>query len=150
MILSFLTYRARQTVETHIRLLLEEQSDKGVHCLRFCLHILDALLYCWKDFILIFSKCPNFQRAITPEKYGEFLLNLNQVIYSSSPISWPSFKPLAHIRFERSCWQDFVQFFSKGHNSRKGDNLDKKKIRISYFSMRNPYMKFQNPSRHGS
>ena len=39
---------------------------------------------------------------------------------------------------------------SKGHNSRKGDNSVKKKKRVSYFSMRNPYMKFQNPSVHGS
>ena len=31
-----------------------------------------------------------------------------------------------------------------GHNSRKGDNSDKKKkIWVSYFSMRNPYMKFK-------
>ena len=33
-----------------------------------------------------------------------------------------------------------------------GDNLDKKKIWVTYldtyFSMRNPYMKFQNPSMH--
>ena len=38
--------------------------------------------------------------------------------------------------------------FSKGHNSRKGDNSDKKTIQVSYFSMRNQYMKFQNPSIH--
>ena len=82
---------------------------------------------CWKDFIQIFKKCPNFQRAITAEKYGESFLNFNQVIYSSSPISWPSFKPLAQILFELSCWQDFIQIFSKGDNSRKGDNSDKKK-----------------------
>ena len=123
-----------------------------------------------------------------------------QVIYSSSPISWPSFKPLAQIIFEISCWQDFILIFSKGHDSRKGENSDKtkirvcyfswgihignfktlactvrkigirfhsdffqkgitsereitqtrKKIQVSYFSMRNPYMKFQNPSMHGA
>ena len=155
---------------------------------------------CWQ-----ILKSPNFQRAITPEKYGEVFLNFNQVTYSSSPISWPSFKPLAQILFEISCrkisfwlfqnaqifkgpwlqknkviffnfnlviyasspiswpsfkplsqilfeisWrQDFMLIFSKGHNSRKGDNSDKKKIWVSYFSM-NPYMKFQNPSMHGS
>ena len=37
-----------------------------------------------------------------------------------------------------------------GHNSRKGDISDNKKMQISYFSMRNPYMKFQNHSMHGS
>ena len=33
-----------------------------------------------------------------------------------------------------------------GHNSARGDNSDKKKIRVSFFFMKNPYMKFQNPS----
>ena len=31
-----------------------------------------------------------------------------------------------------------------------GDNSDKKKIRVIYFFMRNPYMKFQNTSMHCS
>ena len=54
------------------------------------------------------------------------------MIYLSSPINWPNFKPLAQVLFEM------------GHNSRKGDNSDKKKkIWVSYFSMRNPYMKFK-------
>ena len=30
---------------------------------------------------------------------------VNQVIYPSSPISWPSFTPLAQMVFEISCWQ---------------------------------------------
>ena len=34
-----------QTVQTQIRLLLEEQSDQGLHCLPFRLHCLDSLLY---------------------------------------------------------------------------------------------------------
>ena len=78
-----------------------------------------------------------------------FFKNLIQVIYSSSPISWPSFKPLAQILFEISCWQDFILIFSKGHNSRKGDNLEKKKYG-QLFSMRNRYTKFQNANMHGS
>ena len=47
MIISFRTDRPEQTVQTQIRLLLEEeeQSDQGLHCLQFLLHILDALLY---------------------------------------------------------------------------------------------------------
>ena len=34
------------------------------------------------------------------------------------------------------------------NNSARGDNSDKKKkkLRVSYFKTRNPYMKFQNPS----
>ena len=42
MILTFWTYR-----EANIRLLLKQQSDLGLHCLKllFCLHHLDAFLY---------------------------------------------------------------------------------------------------------
>ena len=45
MILSFRTDRSGQTVQTQIRLLLEEQSDQGLHCLPFRLHRLDSLVY---------------------------------------------------------------------------------------------------------
>ena len=45
MILSFRTERPGQTVQTQIRLLLQEQSDQGLHCLPFRLHRLDSLLY---------------------------------------------------------------------------------------------------------
>ena len=39
MILSFRTDRTGQTVQTQIRLLLEEQSDQCLHCLLFSLHL---------------------------------------------------------------------------------------------------------------
>ena len=45
MILSFWTDRSGVTVQTQIRLSLEEKSNKGLHCLQFLLHLLDALLY---------------------------------------------------------------------------------------------------------
>ena len=45
MILSFRTDMPGQTVQTQIRLLLEEQSDQGLHCLPFRLHCLGSLLY---------------------------------------------------------------------------------------------------------
>ena len=45
MILSFRTDMHGQTVHTQIKLLLEEQSDQGLHCLQFHLHQLEALLY---------------------------------------------------------------------------------------------------------
>ena len=45
MMLSFQTDMPGQTVQTQIRLLLEEQSDQGLHCLPFHLHHLDSLLY---------------------------------------------------------------------------------------------------------
>ena len=44
--LNFWTDKSGQTVQTQIRLLLlKEQSDQGLHCLLFRLHILDALFY---------------------------------------------------------------------------------------------------------
>ena len=45
MILSFRTDMPGQTVQTQIRMFLEEQSDQGLHCLPFRLHRLDSLLY---------------------------------------------------------------------------------------------------------
>ena len=41
MSLSFRTDKSGQTVQTQIRLLLEEQSDQGLHCLLFYLHLLN-------------------------------------------------------------------------------------------------------------
>ena len=43
MILNFRTDRSGQTVQTQIRLLLEEQSDQGLHCLQFHLHFFDEI-----------------------------------------------------------------------------------------------------------
>ena len=43
-----------------------------------------------------------------------------------------------------------TNILSKGKNSKIGDNWDKKKIRVTYFFMRNQNMKFQNISIHGS
>ena len=42
-ILSFRTYRSGQTVQTQISLLLEEQSDQGLHCLLFHRHLFDKI-----------------------------------------------------------------------------------------------------------
>ena len=44
----------------------------------------------------------------------------------------------------------FHPYISKGHNSGKGHNPDGGKKCVSYFFLRNPYMKFQNPSMHSS
>ena len=41
----FRTDRSEQTVQTQIRLLLEEPSDQCLHCLQFRLHLSDALLF---------------------------------------------------------------------------------------------------------
>ena len=45
-ILNIGTDRSEQTVETQIRLLLMEQSDQGLLCLLFCLHLLSTILHC--------------------------------------------------------------------------------------------------------
>ena len=73
-----------------------------------------------------------------------------QVIYSSSPISILNFNIIAQIVFEISAYKISLQLFSKGHNSRKGNNRDKKKIQDNYFFMRNPYLKFPKPCMNGS
>ena len=43
MIKSVRTDRSGQTVQTQIGLLLEEQSDQGIHCLLFRLHHFDKI-----------------------------------------------------------------------------------------------------------
>ena len=43
MILSFRTDRSGQSMQTTIRLLLEERSDQGLHCLLFHLHLFDEI-----------------------------------------------------------------------------------------------------------
>ena len=45
-ILNIDTDRSEQTVQTQIRLLLMEQSDQGLLCLLFCLHLLNTILHC--------------------------------------------------------------------------------------------------------
>ena len=45
MILRFRTDRSGETVQTQIRLILEEHPDQGLHCLQCRLHPLGAVLY---------------------------------------------------------------------------------------------------------
>ena len=66
MILSFRTDRSGQTVQTQIRLLPEEHSDQGLHCLLFHLHHFDKIflgLASLFEFKVDYSKdfwCPEF------------------------------------------------------------------------------------------
>ena len=48
-------------------------------------------------------------------------------------------------------WQalDFIQIFQRGITPEMEITQTRNKTCINYFSMRNPYMKFQNPSMHG-
>ena len=68
-----------------------------------------------------------FQNSVILSKCEVKFSKVNQVIYSSAPISTPNMKALAQILFEISCTQDFQILFSKGHNSVKEHNLDMKK-----------------------
>ena len=48
-----------QTVQTQIKLLLEEQSDQGLHCLLFHLHLFDEIprgLVSFPEFKVDYSK----------------------------------------------------------------------------------------------
>ena len=62
MILNFRTDKSGQTVQNQIRLLLEEQSDQGLHCLLFHLHHLTKYPKVW-------PLCLNF-RQITVKFSG--------------------------------------------------------------------------------
>ena len=93
-------------------------------------------------------KLINFQNSVILSKFDKKFSKVNQVIYSLAPISIPNMKALAQILFEISCTQDFQDFFSKGDNSERGHNSEKKKIWVIFFFMRNPYMKFQDTSIH--
>ena len=76
-----------------------------------------------------------FKNSVFLSKFDRKFSKVNQVIYSSAPTSY--------ILFEISCTQDFQILFSKGNNSEKKHNSDKKKIQVNYFFMRNTHMKFQ-------
>ena len=68
-----------------------------------------------------------FQNSVILSKFDKKFSKVNQVIYSLAPISIPNMKALAQILFEISCTQDFQDFFSKGDNSERGHNSEKKK-----------------------
>ena len=69
MTLSFRTDRSGQTVQTQIRLLLEEQSDQGLHYLQFCLNPLNALLYGKTSF---FKFKDDYSKVLVSENLGIF------------------------------------------------------------------------------
>ena len=66
-ILNIGTDRSEQTVQTQIRLLLMEQSDQGLLCLLFCLHLLNTTLHCkiqlfqFRTIMVIISGVPIFR-----------------------------------------------------------------------------------------
>ena len=86
---------------------------------------------------------PNLQRAINQNH--EICSKLNQVICSSSPISWPSFKPLAQTVFSKSCKFEMPKFENCHNSVKKLRNLFK---RLSDNLLIIPYQrtKFQVPT----
>ena len=66
MILSVRTDRSGQTVQTQVRLFLEEQSDQGLHCLQFPLHLLmlDSIVE---------PHCSNFRISTAVFRVSEYL-----------------------------------------------------------------------------
>ena len=90
---------------------------------------------------------PKLQRAITHEVFFRIYSKVNQVIYSSLPIHSSTFKALASTVFEIFLLTRFhPSFFQGAITQKRGITLRRKKIRVSYFFLRNPYMKFQNQS----
>ena len=61
-----------------------------------------------------------FQNSVFLSKFDGKFSKLNQVIYSSAPISIPNIKALAQILFEISCTQDFHFFFQRGITQKRG------------------------------
>ena len=88
-------------------------------------------------------KLINFQNSVILSKFDKKFSKVNQVIYSLASISIPNMKALAQTLFEISFTQDF---FSKGDNSERGRNSEKKKNTGHLFFMRIPCMKFQDTS----
>ena len=81
-----------------------------------------------------------FSKGHSSEKIDGIRSQVNLVIHTSSSISWPSFKLLGQILCELFCWQEFILVFSKEHNSRKGDNSDKKTNTGQPFVIKNQYI----------
>ena len=73
MILSFRTDMPEQTVQTQIRLLLEEQSDQGLHCLPFVCIV-------WTHYSMVEPHSSNF-RVITTNLLGVQIFRKFTVVY---------------------------------------------------------------------
>ena len=54
--------------------------------------------------------------------------------------------PSMHGSLDMTCIRFHSDFFQRGITPEREITWSRKTTRVSYFSMRNPYMKFQNPS----
>ena len=66
------------------------------------------------DGLLVYYKLTLWAFGSGELKIDEIHWTVNQVIYSSSSISWPTFRPLSQILFEKSCWQVWNAQICKG------------------------------------
>ena len=92
---------------------------------------------------------PKVTRVITNKVFFKTYSKVNQVVYSSLIYSL-CFKALASIVLRYFADKIASIFFQRAITQEKGIVLLRKKIRVSYFFMRNPYKKFQNSIMHGS
>ena len=76
------TCRSGQTVQTQIRLLLEEQTDKGLHCLLFHLHVFDKIP---SGLASLYEFSVNYSKGSCVRKFRNFTVHLPllHVCYSS-------------------------------------------------------------------
>ena len=96
------------------------------------------------------NKWPKIAKGHNQQNFIKMAENLfrwsppqSQSVYQNQGSSLNTFWDILLMRFQ--CY-----FIKRGNNSKMGDNMDKKKIRFTNFFMRNPYMKYQNISTHGS
>ena len=81
MTLNFQTNRSGQTVQTQIRLLLEEQSDQCLQCLLFHLHHFDKIPFRFGVFVQILGGLQ--QRFLASQNLGTLRYLLRSLTFSS-------------------------------------------------------------------
>ena len=77
MTLSFRTDRSGQTVQTQIRLLLEEQFDQGLQCLLFHLHDFDKIP---SGLVSLFEFKVNYSKDSCVRKFRNFTVHCYIII----------------------------------------------------------------------
>ena len=89
---------------------------------------------------------PKFwKRAITKKISYEFFSIFRQIFHLSSPISWHKFQVSSYNTFWDTAFTKFHPLVCQRAVIWQGEIIQgKPEIRVSYFSMRNPYMKFQD------
>ena len=63
---------SEQTVQTRIRLLPEEQSDQGLHCLLFHLHVFDKIP---SGLVSLFEIKVNYSKVSCIQKFRNFTVS---------------------------------------------------------------------------